>query len=320
MKITIFSQLPPSKFGGVKSMLPADVSFEILPIRGLKRALDKVDTSGIVYLDTREIGEAGIRKHASALSSCGPLAWGVLDPGGIVQDIAGLFFLGAKDYIGPSLARTPLSADRLRAVRSFAGIDPASCLDTNSVQRFPGWKKLEEGSEIVARFCYASLGDPEGLREKIGEKRLTKLREDYSGFMGSWAAECGGVAWMRDTEGTLLLFPEIDEGTNPILGAFRLLLDRALVGYEVFSLEVPLTFRFAFHSGKTVWRRPGATGTIVSGDVNFIFHLGSRFCSDGRITLSADMEALIPSTISDLFVPAGDFEGRRVLASRRFKD
>lgn len=320
MKITVFSKLPPSKCGSLKSALPPDTFLDVLPIQGLKRALSKIDPNGIIYIDVREIEEAGIRKHVATLAGNENFAWGILDPLGSIPDIATLFFMGAKDYIGPVLLRQSIPSSRLKAVLSFSGIDPQQAAIPDSVQAFPGWNKISEGTEIPVRFCYASVGDPDGLRENIGEKRLRKLREDFSSFMGSWAAECKGLAWMRDPEGTLLLFPETDEGTNPILSAFRLILDRAIVGYEVFNLEVPLNFRFAFHTGKTIWRRPGATGTIVSGDVNFIFHLGSKFAADGRITLSQEMETAIPSTIKDLFLPMGDFEGHRLLASRRFKD
>ena len=320
MRITVFSRMPPSQFEVVKSAFPSGAPLEIFPMRNIKRALDKTDDSGIVYLDAREMGEAGIRRQASALASRGFSVWGVLDPLGEIQDVSGLFFLGAKDYLGPGVLKSSLPLGRLKAVRTFAKAASTLAYEAPPERTFVGWGNISEESEISARFCYASLGDPQGLRERIGEKRLKKLREDYSNFMGSWAAECGGIAWMKDPEGTLLLFPERDEGTNPILGAFRFILDRALVGYEVFHLEVPLTFRFAFHAGKTVWRRPGATGTIVSADVNFIFHLGSRFSSDGRITLSADMENSIPAAIRDLFVPAGDFEGRLILASRKFRD
>ena len=319
MRIIVFSQFPAPKTEVLKAALPVSASVSVLPLKSLKRTLGKPLDADIVYLDVREIGEPGLRRHASNLVSADGLIWGVLDPEGQITDIARVFFMGARDYIGPAVLSAGLSPDRLREVLAFAGIESAPPVAPEP-KRFPGWNKVPEGTEIFARFCYTALGNPDELLERIGEKRLRKLREDYAGFMASWASECGGIAWMRDPEGTLLLFPEQDVGTSPLLAAFRLLLDRALVGYEVFRLEVPLTFRFAFHSGKTTWRRPGATGTIVSGDVNFIFHLGSKYCADGRITISSELESSIPAPIRDLFVPVGDFEGRRILASRRFRD
>lgn len=320
MRVLVFSEAPDRAERALKAALPPGTGLEILPLRGLKRAMQKPPNADLIYLDIGGIGDPGIGKYASALGTAADIPWGVLDTEGELTDIARAFFLGAEDYLGPGVLKSGISKDRLSQIRAFAGMESVKPASQEAVARFPGWDKLPEGSEISVRFCYVSVGDPEGLRERIGEKRLRKLREDFAGFMASWAAECGGIAWMRDPEGSLLLFPERDEGTNPVLAAFRLILDRALVGYEVFRLEVPLTFRFSFHAGRTVWRRPGSTGTIVSGDVNFIFHLGSKYCSDGRITLSAEMECSIPAPIRDLFIPAGDFEGRRILASRKFRD
>ena len=170
------------------------------------------------------------------------------------------------------------------------------------------------------RFCYAAIGNQHELMERIGEKRLFKLREDFAGFLGPWAAECGGIVWIRDGSGNLLLFPPADEGINPVLAAFRLLLDRALIGYEVFRLETPLSFRFAFHEGHTMWRKPGSTGNVVSEDVNFIFHLGAKASPDGLIVVTDCAESIVPTCLRDLFASGGDFEGRALLASKRFRD
>ena len=318
MRILVFTEEPARAERYLRTAFPTDTSLEILPLRGLKRAAQKPLSADLVYLDIRGVGDAGLSKYAPALSSAGKLLWGVLDPEAELADPARAFFSGAKDYAGPGVLKTGIIEERLERVRGFAGVETPKTPE--SAKRFPGWNRIPEGSEIAVRFCYVSVGDPEGLREAIGEKRLRRLREDFAEFMSSWAAEYGGIAWMRDPEGTLLLFPERDEGTSPVLAAFRLILDRALIGCEVFRLEIPLTFRFSFHSGTTIWRRPGSTGTIVSGDVNFIFHLGAKYCSDGRITLSAETESSIPAPIRDLFVPAGDFEGRRILASRKFRD
>ncbi len=320
MRILLFSERPEAAERALRAALPGTAVLETLPLRGLKRAVQKPLEADLVYLDAGGVSEASLYRYASALSASGKVPWGVLDPDGNLVDPARAFFLGAKDYAGPGALGGGITEQRLRDIRAFAGLVSAAPGTPVPAKRFPGWDNLQEGAEIAVRFCYVSVGDPEGLRERIGEKRLRKLREDFAGFMASWAVECGGIAWMRDPEGTLLLFPERDEGTSPILAAFRLILDRALVGYEMFRLEVPLTFRFSFHAGRTVWRRPGSTGTIVSGDVNFIFHLGAKYCSDGRITLSAETESSIPAPIRDLFLPAGDFEGRRILASRRFRD
>ncbi|HUW41031.1 MAG TPA: hypothetical protein VMV90_08455 [Rectinemataceae bacterium] len=311
--------------------LPADAELEVLPRSGLGRNGRKKVPKTFVYLDAEGLTPEKILELGSRLDDYGCSGWGVLDRSGTVEDPAGLFFAGAGDYVGPPLLKAPTAraagankrrsafdADRVSRALAAAGIageEPAAARPP-----FPGWDKLEEGTGVAVRFCYAALANQRELLERIGETRLNKLREDFAAFLGPWAAECGGLVWIREGGGNLLLFPPTDEGINPVLAAFRLLLDRVLIGYEVFRLETPLSFRFAFHAGRTMWRKPGSTGDVVSEDVNFIFHLGSRASPDGTIVVTECAENLVPLCLRDLFSPSGDYEGRQLLASKRFRD
>jgi hypothetical protein len=307
-KLAAFAARSLSAYGAVE--LVADSAFS----RSAKRkALDS-----FVYFDS-SIGQERILELAFKLDDVEPCAWGVIDRAGSSPDPAAYFFAGASDYIGAQLFKAGLEPGRLDEAIAYSGLAEED-IDESEAEAFPGWNELKEGAGIPVRFCYAAVGNQKGLLERIGEKRLNKLREDFAAFLESWSKECGGIVWIRETAGCLLLFPPKDEGMNPLLAAFRLLLDRALIGYEVFKLEVPLTFRFAFHEGRTTWQKPGATGNIVSEDVNFAFHLGTKAAGDGLVLVSGDAERAIPGCMGDLFSPAGDFEGRSLVASRRFKD
>jgi hypothetical protein len=291
---------------------------DIIGDASFSRSFRKRAQGAFVYFDAA-LGPDRVRELASKLDGIEDCGWGVLDREGASTDPAAWFFAGACDYVGPSLFKSGLGPERLDEALAYAGLSedgsPSSGGDS-----FPGWSALEEGSELRVRFCYAAVGNQKSLLERIGEKRLDKLREDFAAFLESWAKESCGIVWIRETAGCLLLFPPRDEGMNPVLAAFRLLLDRALIGYEVFKLEVPLSFRFAFHAGRTMWQRPGATGRIVSEDVNFVFHLGTKAAGDGYILASSDAEDAIPASLRDLFTAAGDFEGHNLLASKAFRD
>jgi len=292
-------------------------SAELVPEAAFVRTAKKKAQAALVYFDYG-LGEKRVLELAAKLDGVEDSAWGVVDRGGEAQDPAAFFRAGASDYVGPALFKAGFSPERLEAVFAFAGLEAAVCEPEEDA--FTGWSEIEEGSEVAVRFCYAAVGNQKWLLERIGEKRLGKLRDDFAAFLESWSKEYGGVVWIRDNSGCLVLFPPNDAGMNPTLAALRLLLDRALIGYEVFKLEVPLTFRFAFHRGHTMWRKPGATGSIVSEDVNFAFHLGTKAAGDGYILASADAKRDIPDCIADLFAPAGEFEGRSLVASKRFKD
>jgi hypothetical protein len=295
---------------------------ELVADSAFVRSAKKKAPGSFVYFDS-SLGDDRILELASKLDDVEDCAWGVLDRTGVSIDPASFFFAGASDYVGPTLFKAGLGPGRLQQALDYSGLGPdgeGAAPTEDESEPFPGWAELAEGVEVPVRFCYAAIGDQRGLLEMIGEKRLGKLRDDFAAFLESWSKECGGIMWIRDPGGCLLLFPPKNEGLNPILAAFRLLLDRALIGYEVFKLEVPLTFRFAFHAGRTMWRRPGATGNIVSEDVNYAFHLGTKAAGDGYILVSREAERAIPGCIADLFSGAGDFEGRALVASRRFKD
>jgi hypothetical protein len=298
--------------------LAACGSAELVAESTFSRSGKKKAQGSFVYFDLG-MGEKRVLELASKLGEVEGCAWGVIDRAGDSSDPSGFFFAGASDYIGEKLFKAGFGCERLETLFAYAGFAAEECAP-DEPEEFLGWSKLKEGSEVPVRFCYAAVGNQKGLLERIGEKRLGKLRDDFAAFLESWSKECGGITWIRDTSGCLVLFPPADEGMNPFLAAFRLLLDRALIGYEVFKLEVPLTFRFAFHQGHTMWRKPGATGNIVSEDVNFAFHLGTKAAGDGYILASTEIEKAIPECLADLFSPSGDFEGRSLVASRRFKD
>jgi hypothetical protein len=292
---------------------------EILSVSSFSRGYRKKAASALAYLDVDSLGPERARDMGRRLSALEGSAWGILDRSGGCADPAAWFFGGAIDYLGPALLRAGPDAARLAAAADHGALATERDGPVDETA-FPGWSALAEDAEARVRFCYAALGDQRGLLERIGEKRLFKLREDFAAYLEPWAKECGGIVWIRESAGSLVLFPPADEGMNPVLAAFRLLLDRALLGYEAFKLEIPLTFRFAFHQGKTMWRPPGSTGTLVSEDVNFVFHLGMKAAGDGYIVASSDCARFIPAFLGDLFAPAGDFEGKSLLASRRFRD
>ncbi len=291
---------------------------EILPFSAFGRSYKKKAQGAFVYLEAVAEDAKRVAELGAKLGEMPGAAWGVIDRTGVIDDPSGLFFAGASDYIGPALAKVGLSVPRLKAALAFARLDEsATC---GGALPFKGWSALTEGELVDVHFCYAAIGAQRELLESIGDKRLYKLCEEFSSFLERWAAECGGIVWIREPAGTLVLFPPTDVGMNPILAAWRLILDRILVGYEIFHLDTPLTFRFAFHAGRTPWRRSGATGTVVSEDVNFVFHLGHKAAADGAVTVSETALSSIPAPLCDLFLKAGDYEGHSLMASRHFKE
>jgi len=293
---------------------------ELMADSAFVRSCKKKACGAFIYFDLA-LGAKRVRELAAKLDEVEGCAWGVIDRGAESPDPASWFFAGACDYVGPALFKAGLGPARLSDALAYAGLSECEDEETpaEKAMAFPGWAELAEGADVAVRFCYAAIGDQKGLVERIGEKRLDKLRDDFAAFLEPWSKECGGIVWIKESAGCLILFPPQDLGMNPVLAAFRLLLDRALIGYEVFKLEVPLSFRFAFHAGRTMWRKPGETGKIVAEDVNFVFHLGMKAGVDGSILVSGDASRSVPACLGDLFSPGGAFEGHTIVASRKFK-
>lgn len=258
--------------------------------------------------------------------------WGVIDRNGRISDPAGLFHAGASDYLGPGLLRGTkvLDQGRLTRVAEFQGegqsprTEPLSgCGEGTkaaSPRHFPGWNKLKVETCYPFTFCYVAIADQQDLLARLGEKRIDALRDEFSAFIAAWAEELGGRLWIRDATSNLLLFPS-GEGRreNPAICAFKLLMDRVLLGYERFRLAHPMSFRFAFHVGDAPWRLPGKTGTVVSEHVNFIYHFGMKAVPDGTIGVSETAAELLHPGLRELFLEGKPFEGRRTWYSRRIR-
>jgi hypothetical protein len=97
-------------------------------------------------------------------------------------------------------------------------------------------------------------------------------------------------------------------------------MSQPLIIAEKFGLiNFSAEFVFALHYGKTPFKAPGKTGTIISEAVNFIFHLGTKFAKPSRLSISEDVPAdIIPDQLKDMFVNAGTFEDSKIIHSKKF--
>lgn len=320
----------------LKKALGPGVELTLAPLESAGRGKAKA-SQRMSYFDADAADLERILALGAKAAVRGP--WGVVDRSGRVADPAQLFHAGASDYLGPALLKKgkPLTVERLDRAAAFSrgadsdadGAGTAGCRGgaPEPGPAFPGWDKLAVETCYPFTFFYAAVADQQGMLARLGDKRMDKLRADFSAFISAWAEERGGKLWIRDAASNLVLFPAFSGSAgagsggpeNPALCAFRLLLDRLLIGYEHFRLEVPVSFRFAVHSGDAPWRLPGRTGTVVSEHVNFIYHFGMKAVADGTLGVSETAASLIAPSFAELFAEGKPFEGRRVWYSRRIR-
>ncbi|MDR2069170.1 MAG: hypothetical protein LBP71_04810 [Spirochaetaceae bacterium] len=295
----------------------------------------------ISYLDISEYaGEGEIKKAAALLRRRSKgAAWGILDLKGESTDPAQFFFDGASDYLGPKLIKAGIDKKRLKAPLSWrdaasGGKEPALNPDPSSKEgdakktarlpggKFAGWHSLRAGTTAPFFFLYVSLAG-EGkanLRPRIGERNYKLLRDRLRNFLQQAFYEANALLWMETETNCLFLIPPKAEYVKAaITASLKTLMDTSMIMVETLGLSIPAGFVFALHYGKTPYRAPGKTGTVISDAVNFIFHLGSKCAEIDRLTLSGELpgEALAPQ-LADIFIPAGSFEGRDLRHSRRF--
>ena len=77
------------------------------------------------------------------------------------------------------------------------------------------------------------------------------------------------------------------------------------------------TWRIGLHLGNTVYRDARDTGSIVSEDINFVFHLGGKFLPAGSVACTASVFSLLPESMQKLFGQKGTFEAQEVYVLKR---
>jgi hypothetical protein len=309
-----------------KLRLEADAkTAKLIEIKALEDLKTHSPTLGnLSYLDITGLSGADLKKAFAALRKIGQgEAWGVLDPKGQCPDPAACFFEGAADYLGPSLLKAGLSLARVKKVLAFSGKiieeSPAAQAFAPQDYPFPGWKGVKRGSSYHFYFLYFAVEGQTALKGKLGEANYVTFRERLRSFLQQTLQEADAMLWMEtDSSGLFLLPPQRKGAQAAVLALLKAELNAPLIGYEKMGLTLPINFVFALHLGESQFEAPGKTGTVVSEDVNFIFHLGAKRAESGRITLSTEAKAALPEKVADLFIPTASYEGHSLLQSRKF--
>ena len=305
----------------------------------------KFNAEDQIYLDISGLTQTELKKALGLLKKSGAF-WGIIDPKGEVTDPASLFFESAGDYIGPALVKKGLDKKRFASAFSWflegkassigksvgketaksgkpvKGADGDNKKKTHLLPEgeFEGWKSIRTGATANFFFLYMSLSEKLDLRPMMGEIAFKNMRNRLREVLQQNLRESGALLWM-ETEGNSLFLvpPRAANCRDAIEAALKMILNSRLIGIERLGLSIPLEFIFALHYGQTAFQAPGKTGAIISEPVNYIFHLGTKKAETGRLTISGDVpEEVFPVGLSDLFIPAGVFEGIPIRHSKCF--
>jgi hypothetical protein len=126
------------------------------------------------------------------------------------------------------------------------------------------------------------------------------------------------MIWMWSDWGGVILFPFDGSNSAPIFLAARLMINRPLISIEELRVDSIVDYRLALHVGNTVYNTRGDTGTIISEDLNFFFHLGKRRVEANSLYVTEAAYPQIPQGLQPLFTRQEVFEGSGLYRMRRF--
>jgi len=320
----------------LKKAFPKNVKFIDFPLSGHSPGNEDMS-----YIDISGFSDAELKKALpQIIKTCKDTHWGIIDPKGNVKDIAALFFEGACDYLGPPLLKTskPIDAKRFKEAFQWRKITPAAAVASDSSAKsdgtgfiksgiklpaassFPGWDKLTTGKVMPFYLLYCSLQGKISLDTRLDDKTLNQIHKRFLSLLSDYMQEGDGLLWMNTGRDCLFLFPPRAKCAEAAMKAcIGMIVSAPLFVLETFGISIPANFIFAMHYGTVTYKPPGKTGTIVSDAVNSIFHLGAKKSEPGRLTISGEMpDVSVPASLQDLFVPAGEYEGRKIWHTKKF--
>jgi len=330
----------------LKTFFPKDAEFVSAPLT--KHSPGRADLS---YIDVSGLSEAEVKKTINQIKkSCKDSQWGIIDSKGSIKDPSVLFFEGASDYLGAATLknsdgpdakrfkdalqwRTALAglalhssdavlvSDNDEKSVSAAGGFLKSGIKLPAASSFPGWKKIKSGKSMPFYLFYCALQGKVPLDSRLEGKVLTQVHKKFVNLLSGRLKDADALLWMDTGKDCLFLIPPKAKCVELVIKAsLGMIASSPLLVLETLNITVPSSFIFALHYGSISYSPPGKTGTIVSDAVNSVFHLGAKKAEPGRLTISGALpDVSIPKSCYDIFASCGEYEGRKIWQTKKFK-
>ncbi len=297
-------------------------SVEVYPTGKLKLVLEDLNHDNFIYLDITDFSIASVRSRLKLLGDSGSSSFGIVDRNSTLKDVAEAFQRGASDYVDGRLLREGLTTARFGRVVEFAMMgasEPEPARTPVPINVYPSgsdWDEVEHGQEYTFQMLYVGLDHMKEMRRKSSEDLLRTIRRTLQGILTRSFAGADGRVWVWKEDDGVLLFPFDGERVTALIPAVRLVLNRVLINIEQFSVTTPISWRMGLHLGNTQYEASGKTSSIVSEDLNLIFHLGERALKPGQLAVTEAAIALAPDKVSRWFVKGPKFESAQLYLLR----
>ena len=272
-----------------------------------------------IYFDISDFKKAELQTRLKATGelSC---PWGIVDSRSRIEDIASLFHNGCCDYIDTSRLSSVKVARIGRVLAFYQGrssnfpspVNRTSKTVSSSGKPAKSWNDVVQGKEYTFCFMYVELLPSKEWSKKAGDTHQEQMQTAFHDMIESQAVNYNGKIWMWNEWKGLLLFPFDGKECEATVLATRLLINRLILSIEGGPYHTLLNYKIAMHIGSTVYQERGNTGTIVADDINFIFHLGSKYADPNRLYVTSQVRDAIGSNLQNLFQREGQFEGQSI--------
>lgn len=283
------------------------------------RSRNTESNNQLFYFDIDEFTETELKRqltNAQRLHS----PWGIIDNSGRIEDVAQLFHQGGCDYINTQRHGT-VKVKRIQQVlsyhqqRSRAGISETEQVcrpKEHSAPPAKDWKSVVSGQEYTFCFMYIELLPSKEWSRKSGDSHQEQMQNAFHDLIENRIDSHDGRIWMWNEWGGLVLFPYDGDNRDALVLATRLILNRVILSIEGGPFQTLIDYKIALHLGATPYQDRGNTGKIVSDDVNFIFHLGTKYAEPNRVYLTSQVRDAVDSDLKTLLEPDGDFEDKQI--------
>lgn len=300
---------------------------QFAPHGELLRLLAACDGPVLCYVDLAGVDERTVRGCLKTLSARENCAYGLIDAGRRIRDVARAFHEGAVDYLDRQGLREGVTAGRLRRVRSYLEGAQPELLERAAAGarelRTAGyllsgsdWSAVVPGREYTFCMMFIELDGKEQMERNYGAENLSLALASFRKHIDGFVKPFGGRLWIWYSFGGLVLFPFNGDNCPALTCAFRLMLSKHFYDIEGSHFPNFLSFRLVLHIGNTPYVEAD-TGNVISDGLNSIFHLGQQFAEAGGCYATEEVLRFGHPALKEYFVEAGVFEGRRVRRLRR---
>jgi len=284
-----------------------DIELVVLPSADLKKIGSE---PSLVYLDLGSFGKDKWNAVVKNLLARNEYRLGLIDPSGFIADPAAEFHRGIIDYIPEGILATGIPSRRLIQAETLKPLPlpvPRSTDDTPLSGN--DWSGVEENMEYLFGFLFIEFDQINQIKTDLGQAGSTEYSQDFFNYISEYFAVWDGYLWIRNDFGALYLFPFDGKKLYALEAALELNLNADILKFTRFRQKA--AFRLVIHIGKSVYRKRGNTGDVVSDTINSVFHLGTRWTPKGSLVVTEEVYPYIPVSLRPVFRDKGEFEGRK---------